>query len=198
MASIAPSTFSPDATPIRFDALCRLGIYGQVGRLSSTEARSLQRGDAVLTRTARGLEMAEVLAILHANPGALDGTILRKFGPEDYLLRERLQELSGQAFGECQQWIAQQGLHDVLLDVEPLMDGRTLYFHFLGEVTPALNAHLTSLVEIYQEKVAESQFAKLLEHGCGPGCGTEEKGGCGADQQGCAVCVVASACKKPE
>jgi len=73
------------------------------------------------------------------------------------------------------------------------MDGKTLYFHFVGVPGEYLTNHLQCLAEIFQREVQTSQFAKLLEHGCGPGCGTEEKGGCG-DGGACTVCIVAKAC----
>ncbi len=122
--------------------------------------------------------------------------MIRKMTPEDHLLWTQLQRFSQQAHEDCVRWIEEQAYSDVLLDVEPLMDGRTLYFHFLGAVSSDLTGKVEQLVELYHERVAASQFAQLLEHGCGPGCGTKEKSGCGEDGGPCAVCVVASACRK--
>jgi cell fate regulator YaaT (PSP1 superfamily) len=185
-----------DNTRLATDHLCRIGCHGQVGRLRSKSAIRLQRNDRVVCRTARGIELGEVLAAVEAvEESELDGTLLRRMTPEDDLLWRNLREMSDQALAECQTWLTEQGSTDTLLEVEPLLDGQTLYFHFVGEPTPDVAEHLKHLASLYEQRVRESKFAELLENGCGPGCGTESKGGCGTSG-GCAVCVVASACKK--
>lgn len=78
-----------------------------------------------------------------------------------------------------------------LLEVEQLFDGRTLYFHFLGETNPEVEAITEELADAYEQQVRSRHFAKLLSEGCGPDCGTKAGGGCSG---GCAVCVVAAAC----
>lgn len=178
------------------DLLCRLGIYGNVGRIRPKGSASrIQRGDQVLCRTARGVEVGEVLNVCERSGVDPDGSFLRRMTPEDHLLWKQLQAHSQAAMFSCQKWLDENQRTEVLLDVEPLMDGKTLYFHFAGPPTDSLSEQLDRMVEVYQESVAESEFAKLLEHGCGPGCGTEEKSACGT-AQGCAVCVAASVCKK--
>jgi hypothetical protein len=124
-----------------------------------------------------------------------DGTLLRTCTLEDQLLREKLDEAARVAFNSCQEFLTVNRLGDSLLDVEALLDAKTLYFYFLGPPSDAIAPQLDKLVEIFQTTVRESQFAKLLEEGCGPGCGTEEKGGCGSSGS-CTVCVIAQACRK--
>ena len=155
---------------------------------------ALTRGEQILCRTARGIEMGEVLASTH--PDYIDtasaSKFIRKSRPEDQLLWGQLTKLSIDASIACQDFLQGQSSPDVLLEVEPLMDGRTLYFHFLGTPSLETEQHVQELSEIYQKSVSSSRFAALLEHGCGPGCGTKEKSGCSTG--GCAVCAIAGGC----
>lgn len=176
--------------------LTRVGMHGQVGRFRLAEPIALKRRERVVCRTVRGLEVGEVLA--HSASDSLeeaDGRILRKMRPEDELLWGHLQELGQAAHQACDEQLKHLSASAVLIDVEPLLDGRTLYFHFLSEVDNEIQSCLDDLVALYEKQVQESKFAQLLEHGCGPGCGTSEaKNGCGS-RGGCAVCKVASSCK---
>jgi hypothetical protein len=81
----------------------------------------------------------------------------------------------------------------VLVDVEHLFDGQGLFFYFLGDVTPELEAYTARLAETYEAKVQFRKFTETLIEGCGPGCGTDEvkgRGGCDS----CVSCAVAGAC----
>jgi hypothetical protein len=123
-----------------------------------------------------------------------DGTLVRRMTPEDELLWGHLQGLGEAALESCTDWLKSQQLDTVLLEVEPLMDGRTLYFHFLSEIDESVQHYLDNLVALYEEQVRLSPFAQLLQQGCGPGCGTSSaKNGC-SSRGGCSVCKIAGAC----
>ncbi len=155
----------------------------------------LTRGDEIVCRTSRGIEMGAVLAAVPPDhlPAVSPGKFIRRCRPEDQLLWQQLRALSVDASIACQQYLQERGASDILIEVEPLIDGRTLYFHFLGDPSDATERHIQELSDVYQKKVAASRFAELLEHGCGPGCGTKEKSGCGTSG-GCAVCAIAGGC----
>jgi hypothetical protein len=119
---------------------------------------------------------------------------VRAMQSEDRLLWDQLCSLSATSRDACEQHLRSQGLDDVLLDVEPLLDGKTLCFHFLGEPTEQAEAIVSELASVYEQSVSSSKFAALLEHGCGPGCGTAAKAGCGTSG-GCAVCSISGGCK---
>ncbi|MCC6511068.1 MAG: hypothetical protein IT423_18345 [Pirellulaceae bacterium] len=194
----------------------RVGVHGQVGRFMAFGQR-YRRGTPVICRTARGLETGSVLSELRSsltetsvssapseaaesasstsgiNSLKPDGQIVRAMAAEDQLLWNHLRELAEQTLQACQQWLKQSDLPDRLLEVEPLMDGRTLYFHFLDQVSPETDAQIERFAQIFQETVAASDFSKLLEHGCGPGCGTAEATrGCGTACSHCQVACKAS------
>ncbi len=174
--------------------LVRVGTQREVIPVQAG-AISLSRGEHIICRTPRGIEMGEVLAATHPEyiETATASKYIRKSRPDDELLWRQLTSLSVKASTACQAFLYGQAIPDVLLEVEPLFDGRTLYFHFLGTPSYETEQHVQELSDIYQKSVASSRFASLLEHGCGPGCGTKEKSGCGTGG-GCAVCAIAGGC----
>lgn len=176
--------------------LIRFGYQRDIIPIQSG-AVELHRGQEVICRTYRGIEVGEVLT--PTEPDYLTqgnaGKFLRHIRPEDQLLWRQLKLLSIEASSQCQDFLTESGSPDVLIEVEPLLDGRTLYFHFLGEPTSATDSFVQTLSDVYQKKVASSRFAELLEKGCGPDCGTKEKAGCGTSG-GCAVCAIAGGCTK--
>lgn len=154
------------------------------------------RGSRVICRTSRGLEVGEVLAPIGDDGGFgnSDGSLLRGMTPEDHLLLARLEKHKDEAYSACQLLLAERRVSAVLMDVEHLFDGRSLYFYFLGEVTPELETITEELAETYETQVQFRKFADTLTAGCGPGCGTEEATGGGCGDGGCSTCSVASAC----
>lgn len=188
-----------DSQPARLYAV-RIGLQTRVGRFQTELDADIARGTRLVCRTPRGIEVGHCLAPLDREgwqPERADGQILRRMTAEDELLWAHLHELSQETYRVCNDWLNQQGSSALLLEVEPLLDGRTLFFHFLSDVDADVQQHLDHLVELFEQAVRQSKFAQLLEHGCGPGCGTAaaEKG-CGTSAGGCAVCKVASACSR--
>lgn len=169
--------------------LVRIGAFGAVVRCSPIDDTDYHRGMRVVCRTDRGVELGQVVAGAPATQMS-EAEILRLTTPEDELLDARLRKYKAQAVQRCQAALATDTSETVLLEVDQLLDGRTLVFYFLGAITPDVQALTDRLAEEYERKVRTRHFAKLLAEGCGPGCGTKKAGGCG----GCAVCVVASAC----
>ncbi len=174
----------------------RVGLLGQIGRFLAVDSMLYGRGERVICRTARGIESAEILGPLrnHYPLDQFDGQLLRRFTVEDKILWSNLSVLASEARDACQAWLEQRQLGGLLIDVEPLLDGRTLYFHFLADVPDEVQQHIDGLASVYERQVRKSKFAQLLESGCGPGCGTAEaKNGCGT-RGGCAVCQIAKRC----
>jgi cell fate regulator YaaT (PSP1 superfamily) len=168
----------------------RVGVFGHVGRFTAVDAVRYPRGARVVVRSGRGLEIGEVLAPCDsAERGAGDGAILRGMTVEDELLQARLEKNRDRAFRACQERLVELRIDATLLDVEHLFDGRRLYFYFLGEVTPAMEAVTQELAEAYDSAAQFRQFAETVDAGCGPGCGTETAagGGCTSCAVGCAV-----------
>jgi len=175
--------------------LVRVGALGRVGRFTAVDAVRYPRHARVIVRTARGLELGEILdPPRDGTDGATaDGSILRGMTVEDQLLEARLEKHRAEAFAACNARLAELKLPATLIDVEHLFDGRTLLFYFLGEMAPELQAVTDELAEVYETQVQIRRFTETVNEGCGPGCGTEQAtgGGCKTCVAGCAV---ASAC----
>jgi cell fate regulator YaaT (PSP1 superfamily) len=176
--------------------LVRVGAMGQVGRFLAVDSVHYPRRSRVVVRTRRGLELGEVLAspdVRDDGQSFADGDLLRGVTVQDELLQARLERNRREAYAACCQMLAEEGHRAVLVDVEHLFDGQGLFFYFLGDVTPELEAYTGRLADAYEAKVQFRKFTETLIEGCGPGCGTEEakgQGGC----ESCSSCAVASAC----
>jgi hypothetical protein len=168
----------------------RVGVLGHVGRFTAVDATSYPRAARVVVRTARGLEVGEVLAPCDDEipRGSADGSILRGMTVEDHLMSARLEKNRQEAFVACETRLRELGVAATLMEVEHLFDGRSLFFHFLGDVTPAVEAATEELAEAYDAVVQFRKFADTVVAGCGPGCGTEEASG-----QGCVSCATGCA-----
>ncbi len=174
--------------------LIRVGLFGHVGRFTSADGMRYPRRSTVVCRTLRGIEIGEVLAEDDVDGADMDGTVLRRVTVEDQLLLARLEKHKDEAFRACERLLRDRGLPAVLMDVEHLFDGRSLYFYFLGETSPELDSLTSELAAVYDTEVQFHRFAQTLTEGCGPGCGTEDAAGNGCGTGGCGSCAVAGAC----
>lgn len=166
---------------------------GWVGRYQAADFSTYPRGCRVICRTDRGLEVGSVLCSVEESSGLpVAGTLLRQLGAEDELIVNRLQKFRDRAFDACIQKIAQRKLDSILVDVEHLFDGQSLYFYFIGEVSAELESLTAELAETYDRKVRFKKFAETLAQGCGPGCGTTASR-CGTEG-GCASCSIVGGC----
>ncbi|TWT41636.1 hypothetical protein Pla111_30130 [Botrimarina hoheduenensis] len=168
---------------------------GAFGRFRSTEGLEFPLGARVVVRSARGLEIGEVLATEAAVAAdRADGTLLRRMADADELLAQRLEKNRDQAFLRCAELLAERGSGSLLIDVEHLFDGRGLYFYFLGTPDAIAEQLIAELAEAYDAEARIGAFADALETGCGPGCGTDEaENGC-SSSGGCSTCAIAKAC----
>jgi len=171
----------------------RFGTMGHVGTFRASEAVRFPRGAKVILRSGRGLEVGEVLADADPPDAPLppDGDLLRRFTTADELVLARLDKHRSEAIEACSGRLAERGIPAMLVDVEHLFDGQSLYFYFLGETTPQLEALTKELAELYETKVQFRKFTEAVDAGCGPDCGTEAASGCGG---GWSSCVIAEAC----
>jgi cell fate regulator YaaT (PSP1 superfamily) len=177
--------------------LVRVGSLGNVGLFDSVDATRYRRGTRVICRTARGLELGEILSPWESLDASLagrdaDGQVLRPVTVEDDLLLARIAKRQDEAFAACARLVEARGLGAVLVDVELLFDGSSLYFYFLGETTPELESLTAELAEAYEAEVQFRRFAETLATGCGPDCGTDQAAGCQSGS--CSSCVLAASC----
>lgn len=173
----------------------RCSLQGSVTAIASLVS-GLKRGDRIICRTQRGLEIGTVLSEApNLEFDASIGRSVRRADAADELLWQALQDLCQSATLAWQAQLASWDRDAVLLEVEPLLDGRTLIFHFLETPSEEVERHKDAWLEAYRERVRESPFVQRVEQGCGPGCGTEAKAGCGS-KGGCATCSAAKHCAR--
>lgn len=165
---------------------------GALGRFWPADGVSYRRGTQVICRTARGLELGDVLATTESKDLPQAGSLLRKASVEDLLLWARIEKHRASAFAECQRILDHQKVAARLMDVELLFDGKSLFFYFLGSIPAELEPMLTELAAAYEAKVQLKHFAEAMTLGCGPDCGTELADGC--SDGGCSGCSISNAC----
>ena len=194
MLDVSKLLGSPKELPVMAHSyFVRIGVLGHIGRFGCATSDVYHKGQSVLCRTARGLEVGEALQACETEPTQIDGSLLRALTTEDHLVLARLQRNKDEAYEACQQLLAERSIAATLVDVEQTFDGASLFFYFLGEVSPAIESVTRDLASAYEAKVQFREFADAVQRGCGPDCGTESAAGCGSTG-GCISCAVASAC----
>ncbi len=176
------------------DYFVQIGVLGQIGRFRPVDRAMFERGVEVICRTPRGLEVGRVLAESESGSSETeispDGTLLRRISDDDRMLIQRLQKNRRSAIEQCNRLLGERNLDAVLLDVEHLFDGQSLYFYFLGEVEPDVEALTDELADAYEAKVRFRKFSEKLLSGCGPDCGTKD---CSSDS--CGSCLLSGGCQ---
>ncbi len=194
--------------------LISYGLMAQIGRFAADAGTRYERGQAVVIRSHRGIELGEILIENPAResadiPPAVTACILRAAGPAD-LDRARLAERErDERFAICQA-VFRDGLWPIdLIDVESLLDDRRTVLHYLGphrlDVTGVLAAFrdvcdLDVMLQPVGRDVPEIDPLEDAEaddhaHACGTcssesgGCGSSS-GGCGSSAGGCSDCGV--------
>lgn len=173
--------------------LVKTGLMGVVGRYRSSDFTVFPRDTSVICRTARGLEAGHVLCALDGDgqndAAVVDGQLLRRISPDDQMILDRLNKFRDRAYTACSQLLDEQSINAVLVDVEHLFDGESVYFYFMGAIDPRLETLTASLAATYERKVKFKQFAETLASGCGPNCGTRD-----CSTEGCATCAAGGGC----
>jgi cell fate regulator YaaT (PSP1 superfamily) len=134
--------------------------------------RSYSRGQDVIVRTERGLEIGQVLC--PTTPRAVEliaeptsGRIVRVMNEQDRTERERLRQLEERELEACARFVQQRRLQMELVDVEHLFGGERIIFYFLAEKRVDFRELVKDLAREYQTRIEMRQIgvrdeAKLL------------------------------------
>ncbi|WP_165232601.1 hypothetical protein [Aquisphaera insulae] len=174
--------------------LVRYGLTGHVGRFAVDPAGGLElgRGQAVVVRTDRGIELGEVLVpATAAASGDLDESsprLLRAADPEDLDAARRCESLRPARFEACLDVLDGAGWDLVLLDVEPLLDLETTILHVLADPDAdlaLLRARFRSVADldvVFEACGADPLAAPARTPAARGGCGDCDcsSGGCGS------------------
>jgi cell fate regulator YaaT (PSP1 superfamily) len=130
------------------------------------------RGEEVLVRSERGMEVAEVLC--ESTPRAVEylseptkGQILRVMTDEDHQQARAVQAKEQVAFIRCQEFIKERKLQMELVDVEHLFGGERIIFYFLADKRVDFRELVKDLAREYRTRIEMRQIgvrdeAKLL------------------------------------
>lgn len=163
--------------------------YGQMRLLGEFEGLAdgpHPRGQAVVVRTDRGTELAEVLCPATERtaslvPNGCRGAILRVASPEDVARQDGLRESQARAFETCRAFVDRRRLAMDLVDVEAILGGERIVFYYLAEHRVDFRELVKDLARTFHTRIEMRQIgvrdeAKLLaDYGdCGKPvcCGT--------------------------
>lgn len=151
---------------VRYGAMRTLGVFGTRGN------DRFDRGDRVIARTNRGLEVGEVLCeatedALKQLPDPPGGQVLRGLSAEDENELQHIQQNEPSEFETCRRIVRQLQLQMELVDIEHLFGGERIVIYYLAEgridfreLVKMLANELQTRIEMRQIGVRDE--AKLL------------------------------------
>ena len=152
--------------------IVRHGAMRFLGEYEPAPSVLYQRGQQVVVRSDRGLEVAEVLCPateqavrLIAEP--THGQVVRVMSEKDHADAERIGESELQEFDSCNKYIANRKLQMELVDVEHLFGGERIVFYFLAEKRVDFRELVKDLAREFRTRIEMRQIgvrdeAKLL------------------------------------
>lgn len=151
---------------VRYGIMRALGVFSVRGKPSS-----FRRGDRVVARTSRGLEIGEVLCEAAEDtpdlPQADQGEILRGMTAND---ANELAHLEGQVeseFAACLRHVEASGLEMQVVDLERVFGGERIIIYYLSETRVDFRNLVRDLAREFQTRIEMRQIgvrdeAKLL------------------------------------
>jgi cell fate regulator YaaT (PSP1 superfamily) len=176
--------------------LVSFGNAGEFSRFQAAGPMDCRRGDRVVIRTARGLEVGTVLCpatsrharMLHEAPA---GDLLRVANPEDEAIAAGVQDRAACLFDDGRRLAAELGLSLEILDVEVSLDGHQVTLYFLRGAACDERPLVSALSKKYEALVSLRDVGLPAgASGCGrPDCGSKDGGGCSTcGTGGCSTC----------
>lgn len=176
------------------DYLVGFGVGGDFGRFRSATPLSLGRGEAVVVRTERGIELGQVLRPArerHARwmPNTGVGPLLRVADDVDLATHDRLAERATELLERASAVVDQLSLPVAILDAEFLLDSASAVLHLvrwqpceIRDLIRPLSSEFEATIHVVELGVPAEPAE---DHGCGScgeggGCGSCGSGGCGS------------------
>lgn len=138
--------------------------FKEVGKVYyfDPDGRQLKKGDRVIVETVRGIECGEVAMDNREVP---DDQIIkplkmliREATPEDIATADKNSEKEKEAYGICEQKIAQHGLDMKLVDVEFTFDGSKILFYFTADGRIDFRELVKDLAGIFRTRIELRQI----------------------------------------
>jgi cell fate regulator YaaT (PSP1 superfamily) len=170
------------------------GLRGDFGRFRPTRLLECRRGDRVVVRTSRGLEVGEVLREAtdrHARflPNTTVGALLRAAADEDERRHEAQRGRAGALFDRARSLAGELGLPLEPLDAEVLFEGDYAVLHQLRWAECDVRPFVSTLSREFALRLELADLAAPAPEEA-PGCGRCGPGGCGScgSGGGCGSC----------
>ena len=162
-----------EGDPMAGKYIARHGTMRFLGEFSAPdETAAYARGDLVVVRTERGLELGELLC--EATERAVQliveptgGQVVRRLSEQDRIESARIRQAELDEFETCARFIAARKLQMELVDVEHLFGGERVIFYFLAEKRVDFRELVKDLAREYRTRIEMRQIgvrdeAKLL------------------------------------
>ncbi|HEV8061426.1 MAG TPA: regulatory iron-sulfur-containing complex subunit RicT [Gemmataceae bacterium] len=152
--------------------IVRHGAMRFLGEFQPQGSFEPERGQEVVVRTERGMEIGEVLC--ESDPRALatigeptHGQILRQINNDDAGQIDRIRDIERQEMEVCSNLIRQRSLQMELVDVEHLFGNERIVFYFLAEKRVDFRELVKDLAREFKTRIEMRQIgvrdeAKLL------------------------------------
>jgi len=152
--------------------IARHGAMRFLGEYEAGPDASYERGQAVIMRSERGLEVGELLCPATSQAVSLiveptRGQLVRVMTEDDHVTAERLRQSELQEFHTCNTFIHDRKLQMELVDVEHLFGGERIVFYFLAEKRVDFRELVKDLAREFRTRIEMRQIgvrdeAKLL------------------------------------
>ena len=160
-------------TPTRGQkVLVRHGVMRLLGEFELQTPGPINRGEQLIVRTDRGLEVGELLCpsspqVLAAIPEPTHGVVLRVATAEDKARIAQIEQLQTREYADGARLIQQHHLPMQLVDVEHLFGGERIIFYFLAESRVDFRELVKSMAREFHTRIELRQIgvrdeAKLL------------------------------------
>jgi len=142
---------------VRYGAMRSLGVF------SVRTNQPMNRGEKVVARTSRGLEVGDVLC--EATDEAVEqiknpdnGQILRKMSHDDVNELEHMQLKSREEFETCERYVQKLGLLMELVDVERIFGGERIVVFYLADERVDFRELVTQLANEFKTRIEMRQI----------------------------------------
>ncbi|MCA9220436.1 MAG: regulatory iron-sulfur-containing complex subunit RicT [Pirellulaceae bacterium] len=152
--------------------IARYGSMRMIGVMSTRGNERFVRGDQVVVRTNRGMEVAEILCEatddnIQGLPDPTHGQILRMMSTDDLNELSHLQGKEPEEFQTCERLVAELELPMELVDIEHLFGGERIVVYYLAESRVDFRELVKRLASEFQTRIEMRQIgvrdeAKLL------------------------------------
>lgn len=150
----------------------RYGVMRSLGVFTTSRGETLRRGNRVIARTERGLEVGEVMmeaddTVVERMADPRRGQVLRVMSPDDERESRRLLEQQQREFETCRKHIKELNLPMEMVDVEQMFGGERVVVYYLSETRVDFRELVKALANEFQTRIEMRQIgvrdeAKLL------------------------------------